>query len=133
MRLAAEDLVSRHSSRSPHDDDERSTVPLSERDVHPAQDHDRGDADDSARQDIFTRDLLLPRDDDRHPYRSHERTYSLHTREIETLATIGAFRVVPDTDLGRSAGIRRLQEHGLIARHHIIVNSRPTTVAVLTK
>ena len=48
---------------------------------------------------MFARDLDLPRGHARERVFLHARTYELRGSEARTLATVGAFRVVPDADL----------------------------------
>jgi hypothetical protein len=73
-------------------------------------------------RDVFTRDLDLPRERERHPVRDRDRVYEINGDESRMLGTIGAFRVVSEHDLlevrddnsnpGRSA--RHLEDEGLI-------------------
>lgn len=74
-------------------------------------------------RDVFVRDLDLPRGPEREHVRVHGRDYELRGSEVRTLATIGAFRVVPLRDLddghGQSADLwhgdlDRLRSAGLI-------------------
>ena len=91
-------------------------------------DRDRGDADrnrgsrggNSERdlQDVhdprhvFTKDLDLPRGRERRPVRERDRVYEIDGTESRMLATVGAFRVVSESDLhdGREDS-RRAQRH----------------------
>ena len=45
-------------------------------------------------RDVFTRDLDLPRGNERRPVRERDRVYEIDGTESRMLATIGAFRVV---------------------------------------
>ena len=73
-------------------------------------------------RDVFTRDLDLPRGRERRPVRERDRVYEIDGTESRMLATIGAFRVVSESDLHdlrddssnprRSA--RHLENEGLI-------------------
>ena len=85
--------------------------------------------------------LTLPRGERREEVRFHERTYSLRGSETQTLATIGAFRVVPAEDLGGDrrgrdvwhGDIDRLAKQGLVEHTRIAINKRPTAVVALTR
>ncbi len=101
-------------------------------------DHARGGND----RGPFTRHLDVPRGDERERLRGRCRDYDLNGADSESLATIGAFRVVQVEDLrdvleegreGSSAGerVRSLQESGLLER--IPLESRERDVVVLTE
>ena len=84
--------------------------------------------------------LNLPRTETRQSVTVDERTYQLRASESAILATVGAFRVVPETDLQLTAGertlpgdVRNLSDQNLLERHGIVVNGHPTRVLVLTK
>ncbi|MPZ21062.1 MAG: hypothetical protein GEV06_24655 [Luteitalea sp.] len=49
--------------------------------------------------DVFTRDLDLPRGRDREQARDRERVYEIDGTESRALATLGAFRVIAESDL----------------------------------
>lgn len=79
--------------------------------------------DDVDPRDVFARDLDLPRGPGRERVHVHGHDYELRGSEVRTLSTIGAFRVVPISDLhddrGRAADlwhgdIDRLRSAGLI-------------------
>ncbi len=88
----------------------------------------RGSTGDRARneerdpRDVFTRDLDLPRGRERRPVRDRDRVYEINGTESRMLGTVGAFRVMSETDLHdlrddsysprRSA--RHLESEGLI-------------------
>src|SRR5687768_2500042 len=83
---------------------------------------DPRDADVDPR-DVFARDLDLPRGLERERVHVHGHDYDLRRSEVRTLSTIGAFRVVPLSDLhddrGRAADLwhgdlDRLRSAGLI-------------------
>lgn len=82
--------------------------------------------------------LALPRGDRREPVSVAGRTYQLRGSEARTLATVGAFRLVPAEQLDDRRGglwtsdLQRLSEQGLIERMTITVNERPTPMVVLT-
>lgn len=75
------------------------------------------------------------------PPESREPGHRAYEPETRILEAVGAFRVVPERDLlddkvGVGAGqhdLRRLTEAGLVEKHTIVVNHRPTTVVVLTR
>ena len=50
-------------------------------------------------RDVFTKDLDLPRGRERRPVRDRDRVYEIDGTESRMLATIGAFRVVSESDL----------------------------------
>ena len=86
--------------------------------------------------------LALPRADRREAVEFRDRVYHLRGSESRILETVGAFRVVPATDLmdGRSSpdafkeDLRRLSTtKGLIERHTIPINRDATRVVVLTR
>jgi len=79
---------------------------------------------DADLRDVFTRGLNLPRGRDREIVRdARDREYTLRGSESRSLATVGAFRVVPARDLRdrelrpgdpRNGDLRHLREQGLI-------------------
>ena len=54
-------------------------------------------------RDVFARDLDLPRGPARERVVHRDRVYTLRGSEVRTLATVGAFRVVPAADLRDAA------------------------------
>ena len=69
--------------------------------------------------DVFTRDLDLPRGRERRPVRERDRVYEINGAESRMLATVGAFRVVAESDLhdGRHdtrKAQRHLEQEGLL-------------------
>jgi hypothetical protein len=54
---------------------------------------------DRTPRDVFTRDLDLPRGPERRPVRERNRVHEINGDESRALATIGAFRVVAESDL----------------------------------
>jgi hypothetical protein len=81
---------------------------------------DRNEDRDS--RDVFTRDLDLPRGRERRPVRERDRVFEINGSESRMLGTIGAFRVVSESDLlhlvddsreGRRCA-RHLEEEGLV-------------------
>jgi DNA-binding MarR family transcriptional regulator len=93
------------------------------------------------RPDLPTDRVSLPRTDRREVVALRDRVFQLRGSESRILATVGAFRVVPATDLadGRSTpgafneDLRRLEDQGLIERRTLPINREPTRVVVLTK
>src|SRR5687767_5758504 len=105
-------------------------------DPRSSNDRDRDDVDDRGRgsrggsgerdqaadrdpRDVFTKDLDLPRGRERRPVRERNRVYEINGTESRMLATVGAFRVVSESDLhdGREdarKGLRHLEREGLI-------------------
>jgi hypothetical protein len=57
---------------------------------------DRNDERDP--RDVFTKDLDLPRGSERRPVLERDRVYEIDGAESRALATIGAFRVVAESD-----------------------------------
>src|SRR5688572_23625199 len=107
----------RHEARDRADHRDREDARWPERDREP---RDRG----SHSRDVFTRGLDLPRERDREIVRdSRGREYTLRGSESRSLATVGAFRVMPSRDLRdrddrpgdpRKGDLRHLREQGLI-------------------
>jgi hypothetical protein len=89
-------------------------------------------------REVFARDLELPRGPDRERVHIHGRTYELSGSEVRTLATVGAFRVVPAADLqdppeSGSRDVRHLRELNLIESRPYVVGKTRTTVVTLTE
>jgi len=117
-----------HDDRRDRDDDRRDTRERPDhRDRDDARwpDRDRDPRDRSTDpRDVFTRDLDLPRGRDREiVHDARDREYTLRGSESRTLATVGAFRVVPARDLRdhadrpldpRQGDLRHLREQGLV-------------------
>lgn len=85
--------------------------------------------------------LILPQSARREAVPGPDRLYRLRGSETRALATVGAFRVVPEADLadprsGASDTVRgdlqQLARQGLVTRHTIPINRVPTRVVVLT-
>ncbi len=114
-----------------------------------ADDRDRGDFGDRSRgsrggtsdrdrtgaldpRDVFTRGLDLPRGRERRPVRERDRVYEIDGSEGRMLGTIGAFRVVPESDLhdlredssNPRRSIRHLEDKGLIRRSPVSSDDR---------
>jgi hypothetical protein len=94
-------------------------------------DRDRGSRGGSGERDrnreddpsaVFTKDLNLPRGQERELVRDRERTYEIDSAESRMLATVGAFRVVSESDVhdrrygdqDTRSGLRHLQHEGLV-------------------
>jgi hypothetical protein len=63
-------------------------------------------------RDVFTKDLDLPCGRERRPVRERDRVYEINGAESRMLGTVGAFRVVSESDLldGREDS-RKAQRH----------------------
>jgi hypothetical protein len=100
-------------------------------DARSRDDRDRGDNDDRSRgsrggtserghlhdrdpRDVFARDLDLPRGRERRPVRECDRVYEINGPESRMLATVGAFRVVSESELHDS---REDTCYGVIRAH----------------
>jgi DNA-binding MarR family transcriptional regulator len=92
--------------------------------------------------------LTLPRSPDRRAVSRDRERYVIRDSETELLATVGAFRVVPerellrdrgdgpssgDTDARSRADIRSLSDQELIERRTIVINHSLERVVVLTR
>lgn len=107
----------RHDARDRADHHDRDDARWPERD---RDSRDRG----TNHRDVFARGLNLPRGRHREVvYDSRDRKYTLRGSESRSLATVGAFRVVPARDLRdyadcrgdpRNGDLRHLREQGLI-------------------
>jgi hypothetical protein len=92
-------------------------------------------------RDVFAHELTLPRGISRERVEFRGHAYELRGSEVRTLATVGAFRVVPASDLrdhadrpaqGRDSDLRHLREQGLLRTVPLIDRDRRTTVVTLT-
>jgi hypothetical protein len=107
----------RHDARDRADHRDRDDARCPERDRDP---RDRG----TDPREVFTRGLRLPRGRDREVvHDARDREYSLRGSKSRSLATVGAFRVVPARDLRdsderpgnvRDGELRHLREQGLV-------------------
>jgi hypothetical protein len=93
-------------------------------------------------RDVFTDRLDLPRGAERERVHLRNRAYALRGSEARTLATVGAFRVVPANDLrdhdGRPADTRRgdlahLRELGLVRTTPYVAGHTRTSLVTLTE
>lgn len=103
---------------------------------------DARDAPSRDPREAFTRDIWQSRDLDRATYHLRDRAYDLRRSEVRTLATVGAFRVVPASDLrdhaGRELDARRsdlhhLRQAGLVRTTPHVLNGERATVVSLTR
>ena len=123
-------------SRGSRDDDRSDVTNLPrERDletpVEPSVDEAR------ARDVELAHNLDLPRGTEREPVECRGREYSLNGDEARALATIGAFRVIPASDLesgadARSGVCRHLADQGLIVRETLTYHHGAQHVVALT-
>ena len=87
-------------------------------------------------RDVFTKDLDLPRGRERRPVRERNRLYEINGEESRALATIGAFRVVAQSDLhdlrddshSSRRSLKHLENEGLIRTSPL--NSEDRAVAL---
>ncbi|MCA1559701.1 MAG: hypothetical protein LC804_05330 [Acidobacteria bacterium] len=94
----------------------------SERDRHEARDP----------RDVFTKDPDLPSGRQRRPVRERNRIYEIDGTESRMLGTIGAFRVVAESDLhdvrddvsNARRSVRHLEDEGLIRRSPLSSDDR---------
>jgi hypothetical protein len=86
-------------------------------------------------REVFTKDLDLPRGRDRWPVRERERVYEINGTESRMLATVGAFRVVSESDLhdGRQdtrKGLGHLEREGLLRTSPLSSNDRAVVLTI---
>ena len=87
-------------------------------------------------RDVFTKDLDLPRGHRRELVRDRDRVYEINGAESRTLATIGAFGVVAESDLhdprdqrhGSRETLRHLEREGLIQTAPLNSGERAVTL-----
>jgi hypothetical protein len=87
-------------------------------------------------RDVFTKDVDLPRSRCRELIRERDRLYKINGSDSRTLATIGAFRVVSESDLhdardesGESRrSLRHLESQGLLRRSPLSSDDRAVTL-----
>src|SRR5438105_4412730 len=128
------------AARSVSIDDGRDLDPDREREIDGERGLDRDrDAGPPDPRDVFMHDVDLPRGDERETVFDRDRCYEINGNESRTLATVGAFRIVPENDLrdarDESLGqpdddLRHLRDEGLI--HTVQVDERERAV-VLTE
>src|SRR4029453_1712291 len=93
-------------------------------------------------RDVFTRDLDLPRGSSRERIRANNREYRLSGDDARVLATVGAFRVIPASDLRQpnprtptrpARGLERLPDLGRVSPTPYVLGRTRTTLVMLTK
>ena len=93
-------------------------------------------------RDVFTRGLALPRGSRRQRVTVRERTYELCGSDVRLLATVGAFRIVPQRDLepantrtreGRDRDLEHLRSSGLIETRPFGAGRSRTMLVTLTE
>ena len=85
---------------------------------------------------MFTRELDLPRGRERRPVRERNRVYEIDGSDSRTLATIGAFRVVAESDLhdlrddsqSSRRSLKHLENEGLIRTSPLSSDDRAVTL-----
>ncbi|MDQ3349156.1 MAG: hypothetical protein M3545_14455, partial [Acidobacteriota bacterium] len=96
---------------------------------------DRDSRQDDQR-DVFTKDLDLPLGRERQPVRERNRVYEINGDESRALATIGAFRVVAESDLddlredsqSSRRSFKHLEDEGLIRASPLNCDERAVTL-----
>jgi DNA-binding MarR family transcriptional regulator len=91
---------------------------------------------DDDRRDVFTKDLDLPRGHRRELVHGRDRAYEINGTESRMLATLGAFRVVAESDLndprderhGTRETIKHLEREGLIRTAPLNSDDRAVTL-----
>ena len=132
------------------DDDPRSSdAERSRHDALEPRDVDRGSRGSSDPRealprdprDVFSRGLALPRSRRRQRVSVRERTYELSGSDVRLLATVGAFRAVPQRELEPTARrtrrdrdwqIEHLRSSGLVETRPFGAGSSRTTLVTLT-
>jgi hypothetical protein len=97
---------------------------------------DRERAEEPDQREVFTRDLDLPRGPERRPVRERDRVYEINGPESRALATIGAFRVLAESDLhniredapSSRHSLKHLEDEGLIRTFPLNSNDRAVTL-----
>jgi hypothetical protein len=81
-------------------------------------------------RDVFAADLDLPRGQDRELVLDGRDRYELNRDDVRALATVGAFRVVPERQVSdrRENGVTRLRDQGLV--RFVSVNARDRVVTL---
>jgi hypothetical protein len=106
------------------------------------RDSDPRQAGSADPRDVFADGLDLPRGLERERVHVHGQNYELRGSEVRTLTTVGAFRVVPVSDLhnsdGRSADLwhgdlDRLRAAGLIRVAGLLDHEERTPLITLTE
>lgn len=93
-------------------------------------------------RDVFSEQLDLPRGLARERVHVRTRTYDLRGSEVRMLATVGAFRVVPASDLRdhldrqadpRKGDLQHVRDVGLVRTMPYVVGNTRTTLVTLTE
>lgn len=93
-------------------------------------------------REVFSQDLDLPRGEARERVPGRERAYLLSGSEARTLATVGAFRLVPAGDLrdadgrpadARTGDLRHLRDQGLVTTTPLMLGRERATGVTLTE
>lgn len=126
------------AARSASIDDGRDPDPDRDREIDRERGLDRDrDAGLPDARDVFLHDVDLPRGDERETVFERDRCCEINGNESRTLATVGAFRIVPenylrdarDESLGRpDDDLRHLRDEGLI--HTVQVDERERAVVL---
>lgn len=119
--------------------DDRERADLARGGRGPSNDERQSPTADS--RDVLSRDLDLPRGPSRELVRIHSHEYRLRGSEVRTLATAGAFRVVPAEELRRPEDrpsvlrkdLARLRDLDLIRTMPYVVGRERTTLVTLTE
>src|SRR4051812_38808910 len=92
-------------------------------------------------RDVFTRDLDLPRGSSRERVRVNDKEYRLSGDDVRVLATVGAFRMVPASELREpnprtptrpARDLERLRDAGLVDTTPYVIGRTRTTLVTLT-
>jgi hypothetical protein len=94
---------------------------------------ERDGRDERDPRDVFTKDLDLPRERERRPVRERDRVYEINGTDSRMLATVGAFRVVAESDLHDSRydtrkAQRHLEQEGLLRSSPLNSDDRAVTL-----
>ena len=97
---------------------------------------DSQDPPDRDPRDVFTKDVDLPRGRERRPVGERDRVYEIDGVESRALTTIGAFRVVAESDLhdlrddsqGSRRSLKHLESEGLIRTSPLSSDDRAVTL-----
>ena len=124
----------RYDPRSTEDRDRGNSFDRSRGSCGGTSERDRNEERDP--RDVFTNDLDLPRGRQRELVRERERVYEINGTESRMLATVGAFRVVSETDLHDSRdesqdtrrSLRHLESEGLIRTSPLSADDRVVTL-----
>ena len=85
-------------------------------------------------REVFARDLELPKGPGRERVWTHTKPIDLRGTDVRTLATVGAFRVVPASDLrAESRDLRHLRDAGLVRTMAHVKGRDRTLLVTLTE